>query len=144
MFERSKTRPLSLVNRVHDHHFPIRQSSEQRLGDRVVEQGLVQRRTHDDRRASTDRLSNNRQCQIIGDAMRKLVERVEATRGKQHDPAQRPRTDGEVSVRPLELAKYRAARNQPQVALPLARVMVMWPIVVSALAPCQWRSPALT
>ena len=33
---------------------------------------------------------------------------------------------------------------QPQVALPLARVMVMWPIVVSALAPCQWRSPALT
>jgi hypothetical protein len=38
----------------------------------------------------------------------------------------------------------RAAQNQPQVALPLARVMVMWPIVVSALAPCQWRSPALT
>src|SRR5262249_33635952 len=33
---------------------------------------------------------------------------------------------------------------QPQVALPLARVMVIWPIVVSALAPCQWRSPALT
>ena len=100
MFGRSETQPLTLVNRGHDHHVPVKQSSERRLGDRVVEQGLVQRRTHDDRRASTDRLSNNRQCQIIGDAMRKLVERVEAARGKQHDPARWPRTDGEIKVRP--------------------------------------------
>jgi hypothetical protein len=29
------------------------------------------------------------------------------------------------------------------VAWPPTAVIVMWPIVVSALAPCQWRSPAL-
>lgn len=47
----------------------------------------------------------------------------------------------------VEAGRFRVAvrpRLQPQVALPLASVMVMWPIVVSALAPCQWRSPALT
>lgn len=41
-------------------------------------------------------------------------------------------------------ARSEHARGQPQVALPLANVMVMWPIVVSAFAPCQWRSPAFT
>src|SRR4051812_9539984 len=33
--------------------------------------------------------------------------------------------------------------SQPHLAWPPASVIVMWPIVVSALAPCQWRSPAL-
>ena len=32
---------------------------------------------------------------------------------------------------------------QPHFAWPPTAVMVMWPIVVVALAPCQWRSPAL-
>ena len=31
----------------------------------------------------------------------------------------------------------------PHLAWPPTSVIVMWPIVVSALAPCQWRSPAL-
>src|SRR3954452_4949371 len=35
------------------------------------------------------------------------------------------------------------ARAQPHLAWPPASVIVMCPIVVSALAPCQWRSPAL-
>src|ERR1700730_18366053 len=35
------------------------------------------------------------------------------------------------------------ARSYPQVALLPTAVIVMCPIVVSALAPCQWRSPAL-
>jgi hypothetical protein len=30
-----------------------------------------------------------------------------------------------------------------QIVLLPTNVIVMWPIVVSALAPCQWRSPAL-
>src|SRR5580704_17020090 len=36
-----------------------------------------------------------------------------------------------------------AERDYPQVAWPPTEVIVICPIVVLALAPCQWRSPAL-
>ena len=49
------------------------------------------------------------------------------------------------TVRPVRRGARPGQRGclQPQTALLPTSVIVMWPMVVSALAPCQWRSPAL-
>ena len=47
------------------------------------------------------------------------------------------------TYRRLTAAIESTVAAQPHLAWPPASVIVMWPIVVSALAPCQWRSPAL-
>ncbi len=75
---------LSLVNRRHDSHMPGAQSPERCLRHRVIQQRLVQRRTHNHRRTSPDCLGNHGQRQIVGDAVCEFVERIEAARCEQY------------------------------------------------------------
>ena len=64
----------------------------------MVQQRLVQRRADDHRRAAPDRLGDDGQRQAVGDAVRELVERVEAARREQHHPARRPGPDRQIEI----------------------------------------------
>src|SRR5690606_34345988 len=66
----------------------------------------------DDRRSPSDRLSGNRERQIICDAVSKFVERIERTRGYQKRPTRWYGEDGRVEI----ALDNQVARHQRQLA----------------------------